>query len=239
MSNNKNSSEIASSDVAEDSKRALEERKLQLEISELEKVWYKKPTFFVPLVGALSSIFILWVTGFFNTKIESLTNKRDVLRYETEKLAESKKGLRKDSIKLQIAKKALLIDNAALVNEAKKAYAQYDSARIALVEKQKETQKTKKQNDSLNKQVIKKQAELYKISETLAIALRPNIEFNLHAIYDNKNPDIGIYIANSGSGPAYLRSITAYYKGVIITTTQKKHDFWSSVVKILGLEIIM
>ncbi len=77
-------------------KQELELKKLHLEISELEKPWFKKPNFIVPLIGAMSSIFILWVTGFFNTKIESLSNKREILNFENAKLEERKNSLVND-----------------------------------------------------------------------------------------------------------------------------------------------
>jgi hypothetical protein len=77
-------------------KQELELKKLNLEISELEKPWFKKPNFIVPLIGAMSSIFILWVTGFFNTKIESLSNKREILNFENAKLEERKNSLVND-----------------------------------------------------------------------------------------------------------------------------------------------
>jgi hypothetical protein len=74
----------------------LELKKIQLEILELQKPWVKKPTFIVPLIGAISSIFILWVTGFFNTKIEGLSNKREILNFENSKLEEKRKSLQID-----------------------------------------------------------------------------------------------------------------------------------------------
>lgn len=84
-----------------DQKQELELLKLRLEISELEKLWFKKPNFLVPIVGALSSIIVLWVTGFFNTKIESLNNKQEKLNFENAKLQERKTSLTNDLANLR------------------------------------------------------------------------------------------------------------------------------------------
>ncbi|UUF13756.1 MULTISPECIES: hypothetical protein [Flavobacterium] len=95
-------------------KTILEEQKLKLEILELEKKWYKKPTFFVPTIASLSSIFILWVTGFFNTKIESLNNSID-------KLNKVKDELTTDSLKLAKEKNLLQLQINSLSDSLKTA----------------------------------------------------------------------------------------------------------------------
>lgn len=96
-------------------KTILEEQKLKLEILELEKKWYKKPTFFVPTIASLSSIFILWVTGFFNTKIESLNNSIDKLkRVKTELSSDSSKlAKEKNTLQLQINNLQSSLNSAA------------------------------------------------------------------------------------------------------------------------------
>jgi len=74
-------------------KEQYEIEKLKKEIEVLEKPWYKKPNYFVPLISAISSILILWFTGFFNTKIERIS-------IEVDRLENKQKELRKDSLLL-------------------------------------------------------------------------------------------------------------------------------------------
>lgn len=77
----------------------LSNRKLQLEINELEKSWWKKPQYiaaFSPLLIALISLFALILSGFFdkrisklNIQIDELSIKRDSIKNEVAKLHDS------------------------------------------------------------------------------------------------------------------------------------------------------
>jgi hypothetical protein len=221
--------------TAPSKKAELEERKIQLEILELEKSWYKKPAFFVPIVGAFSSIFILWVTGFFSTKIETLTTKRDQLNFETSRLKETKDQLKQDSIYLETVKKSLQVDTIALSNKIKSVTQQYDSVKGVLAKNREEAVDIKNTNAILNNQINNKQIELSKLSDSLANALKPNLEINLHKIFVYEDMDIGIYITNTGTGPAYFKNVNYYYKGKSFIGTEKDDDFWDKVIEALGL----
>lgn len=190
-------------------KALLEEKKLRLEIEELQKHWFKKPSFFVPIFGALSSFFILWVTGFFNTKIESLSNKREALTFavdrltnERNQLQEKKNKLALDSANLEKAKKSLIADTTALKQRA-------DSLinRVHF----------------LNRETLILNSKISKLSDDLKIATKPHLRIGDR---DNEVEKLtGIYINNSGTGIAFFEQVKFIYNGNVFVW-RKREDIY-------------
>jgi hypothetical protein len=206
-------------------KKTLEERKLELEIIELEKPWFKRPAFLVPIIGAFSSIFILWVTGFFNTKIESLETKEEKLSLDTTRLTEIKVELTNESNNLNNERNSLLINTTILSNKLKSISLQNDSIKAILHDNQSEAAKIKGINKNLNYEIVKRKEELSLISDSLAIATKPNLTINLHKIFIYDDMDIGIYITNTGTGTAYFKNVNYYYKGQSFIGSEKDDNF--------------
>jgi hypothetical protein len=83
-------------DQADPLKAELERRKLQLEIAELERPWWRKPpslALFLPLVAALLSIIVGWRTGFFDNQRLVLEAQRHDLASQTRELRLEERGL--------------------------------------------------------------------------------------------------------------------------------------------------
>ena len=162
-------------------KTLLEEEKLSLEIAELKKSWHKKPAFFVPFFGTISSLFILWISGFFDTRIQKLSFERSQLTIETQNLEKIKKGLVKDSTDLKNA-----------TNQIGKQY-----------------KKLKIQNDSLIADFMAKKQELSEVKEKLSIANKPVVEVYLQKKWSDKK--VGISIINNGTGTAFIKTLMYVY----------------------------
>lgn len=183
----------------------LEEKKLRLEIEELQKPWYKKPTFFVPIFGALSSLFILWITGFFNTKIESLSTKREALTIVIERLnnqtslLEVKKiQLAQDSANLEKAKKSLVSDTTILWQRA-------DSL--------------SKKVGFLNGQIFALNTKISILLDSLKLATKPNLRIgDWNNVADNNT---GIFISNDGIGTAFFEQIKFEYHDKVYVWRQR------------------
>ena len=219
---------ITNTDVVQSKKQELEEKKLELEIIELERPWFQKPTFLVPIIGALSSIFILLVTGFFNTKIESLTIKREQLNYETTKLKEIKAELIKDSLNLAEAKKSLQIDTTNLSNKLKEINQENILIKETLAKNSVESENLKKKNKNLFGEINTKKQELKTISDSLDIATKPNLRIITYALPSEK--EVGLYIKNSGTGIAFFKHVNFYYNGQeFIGTNSNKDRFFERV----------
>ena len=200
-------------EVVSTKKQELEEKKLQLEILELERPWFQKPNFLVPIIGALSSILVLWVTGFFGNKIDALNTKRDQLSIETTKLEDKKKELVKDSLILEAAKTSLQIDTTFLSSKLRSITKENDSIKISLLKNSIEATKIRSDNIKLSADIIKKKQSLKVISDSLNIATRPNISIALNKIFIYEAMDIGIYLINNGTGVAYFKDINFRYEG--------------------------
>lgn len=231
--------QINSNDIVPNRKRELEEKKLQLEILELERPWFQKPAFLIPIIGALSSILVLWVTGFFNTKIESLTIKREQLSFETSKLKDIKTELIQDSISLEKSKQSLQVDTTTLRNRLRNISIENDSIKKVLHKNRAEIEQVTQTNNNLNTEIINKKKELKTISDSLDIATRPNLQIALHKVFIYKNMDIGIYVSNNGTGTAYFKNVNFYYKGksFIGTEGNNGHFFERVIEDGLGLYI--
>lgn len=216
-------------------KYELEEKKLQLEILELEKSWFKKPTFLVPIIGALSSILVLWVTGFFNTKIESLTVKRELLNYETIKLKELKSTLIYESSKLEKTKKSLQLDTTILNKKIKFFQKENDSIRIILQKNAEISNALRNNNHALNSEIINKKRELNSISDSLKTATMPIITIVLYKMFEEGDENVGIYMSNTGTGTAYFKDINFYYNHDVFKYQEKNPLFLQKMLVPLGL----
>jgi hypothetical protein len=83
-------------DQATESKEDPERRKLLLEIADLQRPWWRKPSsfaLFLPLAVALVSIFVGWRTGFFDNQRLVLEAQRHNLESQTRELRLEERGL--------------------------------------------------------------------------------------------------------------------------------------------------
>lgn len=231
---------------AQKRKAELEQLKLELEILELKKPWYTKQAFFVPLMGALCTLFVLWITGFFNTTLDKLNVKQDRLSYETLRLEETKKRLINDSINLQNSKSDLIKDSTflfiskyKLINDSislenSKNKLKDDSAGLA---------KTKNNllefSMKLNSQIKKLDTEKKTILDSLTllkknynIATKPHLEIIIHKMISDQ--DVGIEIKNTGTGVAYFKDYFVEYNNYVFKGDYNK-PYWLAVADSMGI----
>ena len=81
----------------------LTKKKLELEIEDLQKAWYKKPKYIAawsPIIIALLSFIAIWLSGYFDTQKEKLNKEISELEETRNKLISETSAL-KDSLKYE------------------------------------------------------------------------------------------------------------------------------------------
>ena len=192
-------------DIPEHTEEKKKKKKLQLEITELEKKWYQKPSFLLPIIGSLSSIILLFSTGFFETKSAELRIERARLTLENEKLIDKQLQLAKDTLKL--AQDTLKLSREKQIIEYEKD--QLENAKIQL---------------ELGNKILALRQDSLKLAETILLesnsllklktdsltneldkANRPKLSFLHNDAYTSKIIDLTL--KNSGLGPAYINKV--------------------------------
>ena len=90
-------------EALEKAKLVLEQKKIGLEIKELEKYWFKKPSIIFSLIPGLVAIgSFIWVfnSGLLDAKATELRNQRHTLQVEIDLVEKRKKQLQQDSLNL-------------------------------------------------------------------------------------------------------------------------------------------
>jgi hypothetical protein len=208
-----------------DPKTTLEEQKLLLEIKELKTAWYKKPTFFVPTIGALSSLVILWATGFFDVRNRELNISFKHLTIENSKLEQTKKVLETDSMKLTNLKQSLKLqterltrtksklfeDSSALANSKNELEREANLVKQSLINLNTERSQIRKALADQKAELDAKKIQLAILQDSLDLANTPKITIVDHHYTTEK--DVGIYVRNTGKGTAYFKNVNYIYKG--------------------------
>jgi hypothetical protein len=138
------------------SNESLIARKLELEISDLERPVWKKPTFITPLFAALLSIALGHYSGWFNVQLTKLENKKYELNKEIENFEKEKE--------------VIVLKNSLLISENKNLIEQIIKHKNEI-----------KHSEEMNKKHIseiksKYEIEISKLKETINIL--PQNNFN-------------------------------------------------------------
>ena len=83
-------------EALEKAKSLLEQKKIGLEVKELEKSWFKKPSIIFSLIPGLVAIrSFIWVfnSGLLDAKVTELRNQRHTLQVEIDLVEKRKKQL--------------------------------------------------------------------------------------------------------------------------------------------------
>lgn len=90
--------------------KALELRKLALEIAELERPWWKRPNYILaalPTLLAIVALSVGFLNGFFSAQLTKLENQRHALELQVKEFETTKEQLRKENEQLKKDKQAL------------------------------------------------------------------------------------------------------------------------------------
>ncbi|BFP40048.1 hypothetical protein FGF1_08930 [Flavobacteriaceae bacterium GF1] len=196
----------------------LKKTKLQLEINELKKPWFRKPSFLVPIIGTISTLVMLYITGFFDVKFAEL-------RIQRENLIDENKELQEEKDLLELNKQQLLTSTREL--EAKQEVLKKNekilesSKENLLIEEQTLISKNKILNarriklQSLEKELIERNDSIriagIRIQKQFEKANQPILSFTFE---DNPTNQIcEVVVTNSGLGPAYFKTVSYYIDG--------------------------
>ena len=131
-------------------KREREAAKLELEISELRRPWYKKPSHFGPLVTVSVMIIggiIAFCTDVFRTNVFALRKERDLLSQSVRDLSSDKKKLSGDNATLRTAENLLRANIEALSDKAENL--SKDNQRFELA-----IRATQKEKEALSRDIL-------------------------------------------------------------------------------------
>lgn len=146
----------------------LEKQKLELEVSELQKSWLRKPDVLkvlLPTTFAIFSLIYAISTGFFSSKSELLELKKKQLEFEVSQFEKDKTNLIETNEKLEIKRLALLDTLKTKSFKLEKYRTSLNRERRKIREMNEELANLKNTRNNYNKQIAELQKDYEKKKE--------------------------------------------------------------------------
>jgi hypothetical protein len=114
-----------------DKRKALELKKLALEIADLERPWWKRPTYILaalPTFLAVVALSVGFLNGFFSAQLTKLENQKHDLQVKVEEFEAEKDELHQRYLALEQENKTLTELTASLKNDKNKSLSRLKEA---------------------------------------------------------------------------------------------------------------
>jgi len=146
-------------------KDLLESRKLALEITEMERSWWKRPTYILaalPTLLAITALSVGFLNGFFSAQLTKLDNQKHDLQVDITRFEETRNALIKQNEKLRQD----VLDNESKLTDIRRIGARLRGISVELGVHQEQTKKSDDEIKEIQTELEKISSDLTKLVET-------------------------------------------------------------------------